>query len=367
MTSLDRGSPPWGRRLGVGVALGLGLIAAGVHRAAADPLPVRSGKVVLPITGLAVDLPKDARKQATWMLSGSWSLTNGGASFDGRDVIDLKVGDKLVAGNWVHIGYFDAGDCAKVVQALDVPDRWTAQQKLWGQDFQIAGGTWDFENDLGKKPAIALCTPGPAGSSLLLYHFFLEAKPPATSKAALAAIAKDKLLPRVTKAWATGASGPATPTTLPQIKQRGDIAAARTVALAQTQLEVALPSDGFVWLARSGDDGSDFLDRMAPSLPDVTLEIGRAPGTTCAAIMPQMIASQQTFAEPPPTGVPFGWTAYPTLQLDKARERLVCKDVGGAALVVGLMATPPTTPAARDFGPLAAVLEALALATAKTP
>ena len=111
------------------------------------------------------------------------------------------------------------------MQALDVPDRWTAQQKLWSQDFQIAGGTWDFENDLGKKPAIALCTPGPAGSSLLLYHFFLEAKPPATSKAALAAIAKDKLLPRVTKAWATGASGPATPTTLPQIKQRGDIAA----------------------------------------------------------------------------------------------------------------------------------------------
>ena len=89
--------------------LGLGLLASPL---AADPLPVRSGKVVLPITGLAVDLPKDARKTATWALSGSWSLSNGGASFDGRDVIDQKVGDKLVAGNWVHVGYFDAGECA---------------------------------------------------------------------------------------------------------------------------------------------------------------------------------------------------------------------------------------------------------------
>lgn len=332
---------------------------------AADPVPVRSGKVVLPITGLAVDLPKDARKNATWALSGSWSLSAGGASFDGRDVVDQKVGDTLVAGNWIHIGYFDAGDCAKVVQELDVPDRWTARQKLWGQDFQVAGGTWDFQNDLGKKPAVALCATGPGGSSLLLYHFFLEAKPPSTSKAALAALAKDKLLPRVTKAWTTGATGPATPTTLPQIKQRGDIPAARTVTLTQSRLEVALPSDGFVWLVRSGDDGADFLDRMAPSLPDVTLEIGRVPTMTCAEVMPQMLASQQTFTEPPPTGVPFGWTAYPTLQLDKARERLVCKDVDGAALVVGLMATPPTTPAARDFAPLAAVLEALA--TAKAP
>ncbi len=342
--------------------LGLGLLARPL---AAEPLPVRSGKVVLPITGLAVDLPKDARKNATWALSGSWSLSNGGAAFDGRDVIDLKVGDKLVAGNWVHVGYFDAGECAKVVQELDVPDRWTAQQKLWGQDFQVAGGTWDFENDLGKRPAIALCAAGAGGSSLLLYHFFLEPKPPTTTKAALAAIAKDKLLPRVTKAWSTGATGPATPTTLPQIKQRGDIAAARTVTLGQTKLEVALPADGFVWLARNGDDGSDFLDRMAPSLPDVTLEVGRAPSATCAALMPELIATQQTFTEPPPTGVPFGWTAYPTLQLDKARERLVCKDVDGAALVVGLMATPPTSPAGRDFAPLAPVLEALA--TAKAP
>ena len=187
------------RAVWIGLALGLAL-AGPVRHAPADPLPVKSGKVVLPLTGLAVDLPADKRKNATWMLSGSWSLTDGGAAFDGRDVVDLKVGDKLVAGNWVHIGYFNAGDCAAVVKALDVPDRWTGEKTLWGLKFQVAGGTWDFENNLGKKPAIALCVANAAGGSLLLYHFFLEDKAP-VGKAGLAPLARDKFLERVAKAW----------------------------------------------------------------------------------------------------------------------------------------------------------------------
>ncbi len=349
-------------QLGLGVVVAL---AGSAGRAAADPVPVKSGKVVLSLTGLAVDLPADKRKNATWMVSGSWSLTDGGKAFDGRDVVDLKVGDKLVAGNWVHIGYFNAGDCASVVMQLDVPDRWTGEKDLWGQHFQVAGGTWDFENDLGKKPALALCLAGADGSSLLLYHFFLEAKPPA-GKAGLVAIAKDKFLERVTKAWKAGAYGVAQPATRPEIKQRGDLAAARTVTLVESKLEVALPADGFVWLVRPGaTGGSDFLDRMAPSLPDLSLEVARVPGQTCEAIMTSMADGVGVAAEPPPTNVPFGWTAYPTLQLEKTRERVICKDAGSAALVIGLLATPSTTADARDFGPMADIVKALAAATVK--
>lgn len=350
----------------VWIGLAFGLVLAGPARtAAADPIPVKSGKVVLPLTGLAVDLPADKRKNATWMLSGSWSLTDGGAAFDGRDVVDLKVGDKLVAGNWVHIGYFNAGDCAAVVKELDVPDRWTGEKTLWGMKFQVAGGTWDFENDLGKKPAIALCVANADGGSLLLYHFFLEDKAP-VGKAGLAPIVRDKFLERVAKAWKAGSYGAAQPATRPEIKQRGDLTAARTVTLPQSKLEVTLPVDGFVWIVRPGAvDGSDFLDRMAPSLPDISLEIGRVPGQPCAAIMKAMAEGVGLAAEPPPTNVPFGWTAYPTLQLEKTRERVICKDVGGAALVVGLLATPSTTASARDFGPMADVIRALADATVK--
>ncbi len=96
-----------------------------------------------------------------WALSGSWSLTEGGESFDARDVVDQKVDGKLVSGTWVHIGYFNAGDCAAVVQQLEVPDRWTAERDLWGHHWNMASGTWDFHNDLGKAPVIAMCAPRP--------------------------------------------------------------------------------------------------------------------------------------------------------------------------------------------------------------
>ncbi len=345
--------------LGAWVAVALAALAAPASRAVADPIAVRSGKVVLPITGLAIELPRDPRKAATWKLSGSWSLTDGGAAFDGRDVVDLEVGGKLVAGNWIHLGYFNAGGCAAVVEELDVADRWRAEADLYGLHFQVAGGTWDFENDLGKVPALALCTPAERGGSLLLYHFFLEARPPA-GKAGIAVIAKDKLLDRVARAWKAGKTGPVLTTRRPEIRRRGDLAAVRTVTLAQSKLEVALPDDGFVWLARSPADGSsDFLDRMAPSLPDVTIEVATVPGQTCAALQAGLVGAATVVAEPPPLGVPAGWVAYPTIAVEDRHERVICRDVGQAALIAGLLVAPKTAPAARDFGPYAPVLQAL--------
>ncbi|HVV84226.1 MAG TPA: hypothetical protein VHE35_14235 [Kofleriaceae bacterium] len=322
------------------------------------PVPMRAGKVVLPITGLAIELPKDARKTATWMLSGSWSLGDDGTSFDGRDVIDQKLGDKLVAGNWIHIGYFNAGACEKVVQELDVPDRWTSEADLWGLHFQVAGGTWDFESELGKAPAVALCTATADGQSLLLYHFFLEDRPP-TGTAGVDVLAKDRLLERVARAWKAGQSGVAWPTHRPEIRQRGSTPAARRVTLSASKLDVALPDDGFVWLVRTGADGTDFLDRMAPSLPDVTLEVARMVGSTCDTLVPAIAEANGTYDEPAPTGVPLGWRAYPTLQIDTHHERLICRDVNGAALIVGLLGSPSLAPASRDFAPFAPVLSAL--------
>jgi hypothetical protein len=346
------------------VCLAFVLVPAAVH---ADPVVVKAGKVVLPITGLVVDLPRDARKNASWSLSGSWSLSDGGKSFDGRDVIDLKLGDKLIAGTWVHIGYFNAGECASVVKELAVPDQWQGEADLYGQHFQVAGGTWDFENDLGKHPAIAMCTPGANGQSLLLYRFFLEDKAP-TGQAGVAALAKDKLLEQVTRAWKAGTTALVFTTRHPEIKRRGDIEAARTVTLAHNKLDLALPDDGFVWLARAStnaDDPADFLDRMAPSLPDLTLEIVRISDMPCDQALAPGDGTPPIKAEPPPSNVPLGWTAFPTFQVDGNLERLVCHQQGRITVIVGLLVTPASSDAGRDFAPLAPLLGALVDAAAK--
>lgn len=348
-------------------ALALGLVVGpgGLRAAAADPIAVKSGKVTLPITGLAIELPKDARKGATWMLSGSWSLSANGASYDGRDVIDEKIGDKLVRGNWVHVGYFDAGACAAVVGTMEVTDRWTAEIDLYGTHFVAGGGMWTFEEDLGTVPALALCATGPRGQALLVYHFFLEPNAP-VAEAGLKALAKDKLLANITRAWKAARSAPVAPLHRPEIRQRGDVAAVRTVTLGKSALTVALPDDGFVWLARTGgaDDASDFLDRMAPSLPDITLEIARVPGQACATVLPMLMESASIVQEPAPLGVPVLWTAFPTIGVDGRSERIVCRDVGGA-LIVGLLGDPPAAVESRDFGPFAPVLQALADAAGK--
>jgi hypothetical protein len=353
-------------RILVGSCLGLALISALPRVAAAEPVAVKSGKVTLAITGLAIELPKDARKSATWLVSGSWSLSNEGKSYDGRDVIDQKVGGKLVRGNWIHVGYFDAGECAAVVKEMEVTERWTGAADLYGAHFAAAGGMWTFEGELGTVPAIALCTPGPRGQSLLLYHFFLQPGAP-VGEAGLAALAKDKLLERVTKAWKAAKAAPVEPTHRPEIRRRGDQAAARTVRLGRSELDVALPDDGYVWLARTGgeDEASDFLDRMAPSLPDSTLEVARVKGQGCSEVLSALLASATTVSEPPPLGVPVLWTAYPTILVDARHERVICRDVGGGALIVGLLGDPPAAEASRDFGPFALVLQALADAAAK--
>ena len=324
----------------------------------ADPLIVTSGKVVLPVSGLAVDLPKDPRKWAAWSLAGSWSLTSGGASFDGRDVIDQKVGDTLVAGNWIQVGYFDAGACEAVVQELDVPDRWTAAGTLGGVKVAAAGGTFAFDGPLGKVPAVALCA-GPAdGARLLVYHFYVDRKAPRPGAPTLAALRKDRLLERVIKAWRTGASGPVATTHRPEIRQRGDLPAARPVTLPTSGLTVQLPDDGFVWLAHTAEGEADRLDRMAPATPDLTVEVARLADRTCAQVPDAIDVAHK--ADPAPLGVPPGWIALPTLDLGTTLERIVCHQAGDDALVVGLLGTPPTALAARDFTPLALLLAALA-------
>jgi hypothetical protein len=44
---------------------------------------------------------------------------------------------------------------------------------------------------------------------------------------------------------------------------------------------------------------------------------------------------------------------------------MICRDVAGGALIVGMLADPPGAAASRDFGPFAAVLQALADAAAR--
>ena len=105
-------------RIRVAFVLALAAVAFTVRTVrSGEPIAVKSGAVVLPITGLSIELPADPRADFTWSLSSSYALANDGTSFDGRDVIDEKINDKLVAGTWAQVGYFSAGGCQATVNA----------------------------------------------------------------------------------------------------------------------------------------------------------------------------------------------------------------------------------------------------------
>lgn len=350
------------------VALALVLVVVPVAAAAdarIESVEVAPGATVLPITGLQIVLPKDSRAGFTWNLSSSYSLTDGGASFDGRDIVDEKVNGALVAGNWVVTGHFAAEDCAAVLAGVALADAWSEERTLYRLPFSVRGGTFDFGNDLGKAPSVAVCTRRADGSSLLLQHFFLDRTAVTTRESIMAELPKLKVFGSAAKSWHENRWGAVTPRRRPEVKERGAVAAVRTVTLAKTGLTLTLPDDGYVWLIRAPAEGDavDWFDRMAPALNEISLEVTRLPDSTCAAAFARLTAA--TGRVPGPKGLPAGWVAGPALAANGALERSACHEIGNGTILVGLFTIPDKGRGAGDFGPLAPLLKAISTAAVR--
>ncbi len=327
-----------------------------------EPIAVKSGPVVLPISGLALDLPVDGRADFTWSLSSSYALSANGTSFDGRDVIDEKIKDKLIAGCWVQVGHFDAGDCKATVGATNLTDAWSEERDLYGLHWCLRGGTFDLGAELGKVPAVAMCAHREGRKDLLIHRFFLEMPQGPARETLIAALAKTSVVERVALAWQQDAWAAVKPRQRPEVRNRGDVEPVRTVKLAKSGLTLALPDDGCIWLVRAPGEGDDvdWLDIMAPGMNEVTIEVVRVPDTTCQGVF-DGITTEKRY-DTPPVNVPEGWTIGPTLVVDGQLERVVGRSIGGSAILVGLFNVPDRGRGAGDFARLAPMLAAIAKA-----
>ena len=97
------------------------------------PVKLTQGEVQLPTSGLVVDLP--AKPGITYSISGSWALSDGGKTFDTRDVIDeIETATGNVAtGNWVLSGYFTAGGCAATLANAKLDAEEAAEREARGE------------------------------------------------------------------------------------------------------------------------------------------------------------------------------------------------------------------------------------------
>lgn len=334
--------------------------------AAADPVVMPPGKAVLAVTGIEIQLPKDTRKGFAWSVSGSWSLIDGGQSFDGRDVIDEKIDGELVAGTWVAAGVFTAGGCDAVVAQTELADPWTAEAKAAGLAWTVRGGSYDLGEPIGRVPTVVMCTKRGDDEQLLLHHYFI-AEPTIDRAGALAWQAKSPLVKAIGKAWSSQKSGDVRTRQRPEIRQRGDVAAVRTVTFEKSGLSVELPDDGYVWLSPRADaeSGVDWIERMAPAMPSYQLEVILLPdtGSTCADFFEGLMLPKK--AGIVPKGLSPGWEAGPALVVDEKLERTACMPIGQALLIVGVFRAPDIGKAADDMTPIVPLLDAIAGAAKK--
>jgi len=305
----------------------------------AEPTELTSGRVTLPLSGLDIELPKDKRKGHTWSLSASYALE--GEGFDGRDVIDEQLADKLVSGTWVLVGHFTKGDCKAVLASGELADSWTAESKLYGANFHIRGGVFDFTGELGKTATVMLCTERAgleAGErkALLLYHFFIDRPTTSTQKELLAALPKRPALERATRAWLNDKVVHTPPLQQTYVRNRGDVLPNRKVTLPKAGISFELPNDGYVWLQRAAaeDEAVDWFDRLAPALPELSVEVMLAEAS-CEVVF-ESISAPRFDKAPAARNLPPTWMAGPVLDIEGDPEYTLCRTFGERSVIVGV-------------------------------
>lgn len=320
-------------------------------------IPATGGRLILPMSGLAVNFP--AQPDVRTELKASWSTKTG---FDSRDVIDQFKDGKLIAGTWVLTGYFDAGDARATVLTEKLVDAWpVTTMDAWGMTWQMRGGKYEFTGSLGAQPALVYATDRSKDyPTLLLYHFFIG-EPGISGEEMVQRVKASPLSAAIVKAYRENRYGTSFPARHPAVKSRDDSVAARTVTLKKHNLQVALPDDGYIWVPQKEPEGiTDFLYRLGPTFPELTLDVLVIDAPTVRAAWGSIDLS------PPPAGtiianLPDGWEVGPEVTPPSGKESTVAKQIGHRVLIVGFLANTVTT----DAEPLGPILEALAESVAK--
>ena len=325
--------------------------------AVAEPVTVLRGAAQLPTSGLIVELP--AKAGAEYHVSGSWSSSVAGDTFDTRDIIDEidTASGKIVTGNWIMAGYFTAGDCAATIAEAKLDNAWTQDVALWGSSWKVRGGVFTFDGVLGRRPAAALCRSTSTGHTLMFYHFLTDQPETASQATVMASVSASAILAAADKSYTAGRTGDIQPTRRPDVTNRGTGAAVRTVELPVSGLSVDLPDDGYFWLVSEGD-GVDIFDRLLPTLPEVSAELVFADGFSCKDVL----ASLTTDLAPDhrPTGLPSGWVSGPGMNLPGGViEMTSCYELDDAAILFGIMPDPSVTDVS-SLRPLMAAIAASA-------
>jgi hypothetical protein len=317
---------------------------------------IKDGIAQLPTSGFVIDLK--AKPGIDYHVSGSWALDKDVQVYDSRDVIDEidPASGDVVSGNWVMTAYFDAGGCQESLAGIEMDDVTYGNVTTWNEDWLVSTGRFDLGGAFGKVGTAVFCRTRENKSTLIMYHFAVREPAPRDRQGLIASALASSALSGTSFAYTNERSSSIFPTKRRDVRNRGTVSHIRDVRLPVSGLNLTIPDDGFVWLDNEGD-GVDFLDRVLPSMPALSVELIYVAGYTCAGVFETF--TSDTRPDHAPLVIPAGWVGGPTLLVENQTELTLCNQRGADALVVGVFQGETN----RDVSSLHPLLAALAAAT----
>jgi len=318
--------------------------------AAAQPGPFGFDRLVLPLSGLEVEIAGEADRPG-YQVSGQWEL--GEEDFSSIDTIDELRAGALASRTWVNIDRLHGDDCLEELAALPLAGAWKAAEvDLWGGLVTVRGGTWQSGEELGARPAVAVCATRADRQRLLMVRAFADT--PRLNKTT--ALARAKAAPLLQETWRSFVSGrtqPVQPAWRPEV-EGGGLAAARRVKLPQSGLAVTLPDDGFVWQLAPG--AIDTFVRRAPADPMMMVDVMLRPHEGCVQSFYELGASgaQKSSAK----NLASGWMVGGRAVIGGSEAIVACRLARGGTLTLAVHRTTPIA----DWKELQPLMESLARA-----
>lgn len=315
-------------------------------RKPAQPEAIPAVRVALPLTGLAVDLPGRADR-ATYKVTGIWEL-DADDGFYSHDAVEEVASDGETVGlTWVTVGFFDRRPCEALFDddlaiAFDGP----LEIRAFGSATWAVRGGFATSPEVGRLPAVGGCTGPTEGQKLMVWRFLIGQPESMTPEQIIAAFDAPATA-AIELAFRTRTAAEVAPAHLAEVENQGEVLPVREIRFSSAGLSLTLPDDGNIWRDPRAvpERGIDVLERVAPAIPFVYIELYRAVGVTCDA---WLASSEQGLAQA--RGVFAPWMPGPTLagSDDYGEMHMACLDyehptfdfnVVDGAVAVGFLGT----------------------------
>jgi len=328
-----------------------------------------SGKLVLPLHGIELNLPSlGATSSDYYVIGGYWRLDPDGETHAVSHIVDEYLAGKLRGGTSIQLGRFAEKTCAVMASEFEVESAWSGTLEVYGRTWDAKGGIQVRKNGT-RVWSVFLCDELGEEKLLLRRYFNADSTAAATfTTQMLRDLTPGKLktlttLEAIVRGYEARVRGSSRGIKDPMVtRQDKSLPAVRTVSLSHVGLTVSVPDDGQLWTVEKTPkfDGQDIFFRAAPYQDPTDLTLLRIKDAkSCDDAFSRLAGKDRRWETP--ANVPSGWSSRLAYASGTAKGFYLCRYTTSGALIAAV-AADGRPPELGTFHPLLA-----AIATAAGP